>query len=312
VRTLVADNGDVFYELNRDDLSGLNMEGVTVPAREIVHDRMNALFHPLVGLSPISASGLAAVQGLRIMDNSARFFGKGGRPGGVLTAPDFINDETAQRLKDHWDNNYTGETAGKVAVLGDGLTYQPMMMTSVDAQLIEQLRWSAEQICGCFGVPAYMAGVGAAPLNNNVETLAQLYYSQCVQIHIEEIEALLDEGLGLAPATTGSKPLGTEFDLDDLLRMDTATMVKTYGDATQRGMAVNEFRRKLNLPPTEGGDIPFLQEQMWPVRDLADRPMPSEGAPLALPSPDEPAEVDDTERAVAAMRMKFAGEVYAA
>jgi HK97 family phage portal protein len=311
VRVLVADNGDVFYELNRDDLSGLHGDTITVPAREIIHDRMNTLFHPLVGLSPISANGLAAVQGLRIMENSAKFFENGGRPGGVLTAPSFINQETADRLKEHWDNNYTGANAGKIAVLGDGLKYEQIAMSSVDAQLIDQLKWSAEQICGCFGVPAYMAGVGQAPLNNNVETLAQLYYAQCLQIHVEEIEALLDEGLGLYPATTGSRPLGTEFDLDDLLRMDTATMVKTYGDATQRGMAVNEFRRKLNLPPTEGGHLPFLQEQMWPVRDLAKRPMPSEAETPALPSPDED-ETDDTERMVAALRMKFAGEAYAA
>lgn len=312
VRVLVADNGDVFYELRRDDLSGLHAETITVPASEIIHDRMNTLFHPLVGISPISASGLAAVQGLRIIEGSANFFGNGARPGGILTAPARIEDETAQRLKDHWETNFSGANAGKIAVLGDDLKYVPLMMNSTDAQLIEQLKWSAEQICGCFGVPAYMAGVGAAPLNNNVESLAQLYYAQCVQIHIEEIEALLDEGLGLSPATVGSKPLGTEFDLDDLLRMDTATMVETYGNATQRGMTVNEYRRKLNLPPVAGGDVPFLQEQMWPVHQLSGRPMPSEAAPEPQPAPDNEPPEDETRSLQAAIRMKFAGEVYAA
>jgi phage portal protein BeeE len=46
-----------------------------------------------------------------------------------------------------------------VAVLGDGLAYQAMVMTAVDAQLIEQLKWTAETICSCFHVPSYMVGV---------------------------------------------------------------------------------------------------------------------------------------------------------
>lgn len=45
-----------------DNLSTLE-EGLTVPASEIIHDRMNCLFHPLVGISPIFACGLAAMAG---------------------------------------------------------------------------------------------------------------------------------------------------------------------------------------------------------------------------------------------------------
>src|SRR6185312_14046419 len=114
----------------RDDLSGLHDDkNVVVPASEIIHDRMNCLFHPLVGLSPIYAAGLAATQGLHIQGNSATFFKNGSNPGGVLTAPGAISDETAARLKAAWATNYSGENAGKVAVLGDGLKYEAMAVT---------------------------------------------------------------------------------------------------------------------------------------------------------------------------------------
>lgn len=311
VRVLISDFGDVFYELSQDRLNDLAEAQITVPAREIIHDKMNAVFHPLVGLSPIYANGLAATQAQRIQTNSVQFFGNGARPSGVLSAPDEIHQETAERLKSYWETEFAGQNTGKIAVLGDGLKYEPMMMSSVDAQMIEQLKWTAETICGTFGVPAYLVGVGQAPLNNNAQTLREVYYSQCLQIHLEQIEALLDEGLGI------KAPMGTEFDRDDLLQMDVATMVKTYGDATQRGMTVNEFRRKLNLGPKEGGDTPFLQEQMWPIDALAEwrrlTADASQQAPLALPAPEAaPVEEDTTERMVSALRMKFAGEVYAA
>src|SRR5690606_29875898 len=73
VTPLVADDGSVFYELRTDHLSRLS-ERVVVPAREIIHDRFNCLFHPLVGLSPIFAGGIAAAQGLSIQNNSTNFF----------------------------------------------------------------------------------------------------------------------------------------------------------------------------------------------------------------------------------------------
>jgi hypothetical protein len=46
----------------------------------------------------------------------------------------------------------------------------------------------------------------------------QSYYDTCLQPLIEAVEACLDEGLGLGESP--NKSLGTELDLDALLRMD--------------------------------------------------------------------------------------------
>lgn len=100
VTVLVADDGSVFYQLSADNISGVRTD-VTVPAREIIHDRMNCIFHPLVGTSPIFASGLAATQGISIQNNSARFFTNASMPSGLLSAPGSISNETAERLKAH-------------------------------------------------------------------------------------------------------------------------------------------------------------------------------------------------------------------
>uniref|UniRef100_UPI001C131694 phage portal protein n=1 Tax=Mangrovicoccus sp. HB161399 TaxID=2720392 RepID=UPI001C131694 len=61
VKVLVSDSGQVFYQLASDNLAGIGQD-VIVPASEIIHDRWNCLFHPLAGLSPIWANGLAATQ----------------------------------------------------------------------------------------------------------------------------------------------------------------------------------------------------------------------------------------------------------
>lgn len=284
VRPMVSDDGSVFYELRQDRLAGLNGEGLMVPASEIIHDRWNTLYHPLVGLSPIYANGVVALMGTRMLSNSARFFGNGARPSGVLVAPGAISETTAQNLKDYWNENFTGEKAGKVAVLGDGLKYEQMTMSAVDAQLIEQLKWGDATIAGSYGVPAYMVNAGTPPAYNNVEALGHQYYSQCLQIHFESIELCLDEGLALTKVD--GKTYGTEFDLDDLLRMDTATQIKTMGEAVKGLLSADEARKKLGYGPTPGGKEVLTQQQNFSLpaiakRDAKDDPFASAAEPAA-------------------------------
>lgn len=290
VRPLVAPNGDVFYQLGRDDLSQLpDTQGYVVPAREIIHDRWNCLFHPLVGLSPIYASGVAAVQGLNIQNNSTNFFGNGSRPGGVLTAPGTISQATADRLKDAFDTNFSGENAGKVLVVGDGLTYEPMAMTARDSQLVDQLKWSDEKIASTYHVPLFMVSSAEYPPYNSVVTLQTMFYSMCIQALAEAIERCLDDGLGLTEGDVATKRYGTEFDRDDLFTMDPATLLETL-EKGRNYLTPNEGRRKANLPPVTGGDVVLRQQQDFSLEALAKRD--SQEDPFGTSAP-APAELDD-------------------
>lgn len=267
VTPLVATDGEVFYQLQTDNIAGIEENSITVPASEIIHDRINCLYHPLVGISPLYACGLSAGLGQAIQKNSERYFKNGQQPGGILTAPGTISKDTADRLKAAWAENYGGENYGKVAVVGDGLKYEPMAINAHDSQLIEQLRMTGEVVCSAFGVPAYMAQIGEPPNYDNAETLVLQYYSQCLQSHIEQMELALAQGLGL-----DIKVEGVEFSLDGLLRMDTATKHKTMGDSVKASvMAPNEARRRLNLPPLEGGDTIYMQQQNYSLEALARR-----------------------------------------
>lgn len=263
VTPLISDGGAVFYQLNTDKLAGV-IEQIIVPARDVIHDRFNCFYHPLVGLSPIFAGGLAAMQGLAIQNDSAAFFQNGAQPGGVLTAPGEISQDTADRLKKHWDQNYSGKNSGKIAVLGDGLSYNAMKEKAVDAQLIEQLKWTAEVVCSVYHVPPYKAGVGEMPTYNNVQSLNVEYYSQCLQVLIEAVELCLDEGLEMPDG------VGTEFDTDNLLRMDSVTQMEVL-DKSKGILSPNEQRRRLDLKPTAGGNSPMMQQQNFSLEALAKR-----------------------------------------
>jgi HK97 family phage portal protein len=286
VTPLLAPDGAVFYQLGPWDLAGLPADLPAVPAREVMHDLMVPLFHPLIGVTPIYACGLAAQQGLSIQQNSTTFFAGGSNPGGVLTAPGNIDEATAKRLKEYWDAHYTGANVGKVAVLGDGLKYEAMSVNAVDAQLIEQLKWTVETICACHHVPAALIDSSHQPPYANSEPLMQQYYSQCLQSLIVALEATLDEGLGLV--TVADHTYGTELDIDDLIWMDTTTRTKAATDAISGGaLSPNEARAKyFGLGSVSGGESPYLQQQQFSLAALAERDAEQ---PFAKPTAAAPA-----------------------
>lgn len=283
VKPLVSDDGQIFYQLSKDNISGLEADSVIVPAREIIHDRFNCLFHPLVGISPLYASALAATHGTNIQRASARLAANGVRPGGILVFPGKIPPEDAGRIKETWETQYAGaKGAAKLAILGEGAKFESLTMKAEEAQLIEQLKYTAEVVCSTYHVPPYKIGIGGVPAYNNVQALNVEYYSQCLQVLIESIEVCLDEGLG-----TG-ETLGTEFDTANLLRMDSVTQMEML-DKGKNYFTPDEGREIIGLPKTEGGDSVYRQQQDYSLaalakRDAKDDPFGKE-APAAPPTP---------------------------
>jgi len=291
VRVVVAPDSAVYYALSNDPLSRLD-QAVVVPASEIIHDVMVPLYHPLCGVSPLTACGLAATQGLRLQNQSVDFAANGSQPSGVLSSINDIDPQQAKEVQDRWQEQFTGNNAGKVAVLGLDLKYTPMTMSAVDSQFIEQLKWTAENVCTAFHVPPYMIGIGTMPTYNNIQALNQQYYSQALQAPIEAVEALLDQGLEVP------ERVGTELDLDGLLRMDTMTQMTAAQTAVKSGMSPNEVRQRFyGLKPVRGGEMPYFQEQDHSLEALAKRDAQDDPFGKAAPTlqPALPAAADDGE-----------------
>jgi HK97 family phage portal protein len=279
VQPMVTPDGDVYYEVKADYLAGIQeADALTlIPADDIIHDRAMTLFHPLVGVSPIYACGSSATQGKRIQANSAAFFENMSRPSLIITTPKIIPEAEMLKLKGQSETGFSGANLGRLMILGGGMDAKQMTIPASDAQLIEQLRWTVEDVARCFKVPLHKISSANAPSFNNIGALNQDYYSQTLQEFIESIEILLDEGLGLPPG------VGTELDIDQLLRMDPVARADANAKRLGSGeLAPNEARMRENLPPVKGGEKPFMQQQMFPIDALANRPPP---AALAAPAP---------------------------
>ena len=291
VQPLIAPDGSVFYQLKTDTLAGIPespMGGVVVPASEIMHDRYKTLFHPLVGVSPLYAAGIPAILGLKIHTNSTHFFANGSQPGGVLSSPLEISEDTADRLKAYWEASFTGTNAGKVAVAGSGLTYTPLSQPAHDAQLNEQWLAASQAIADAFKVPFYLVG-GPMPTYNNIQAQTVQYFTQCLQPLVTNAEQVLDKGLGLSPDKINGVRYGAQFNIKDLLWMDSATLMSVIKEEIGAGVGTpNEGRAQLNRLPVDGGDTPYLQQQYIPLSVAAKTDPNKTPSPSAQPGSDMP------------------------
>lgn len=265
VHPLVSDDGQVFYQLGYDKLN--QTESVIVPASEIIHDRENCLYHPLVGIPAITAYGLVAGVGLSILNNSKTIFGNLSRPSGILVAPGPISKAKADEARAAWNANYSGLNVGKTAVLGDDLKYQPISLSASDSQMIEQLKMSSEIICSTLHVPAFKVGVGTIPAGQKVGDLNEIYFSDCIQSPVEAIENLLDDALNLK-----QKGFEVFLDVDALIRMDKDTQMAIQERGVKSAIFTpNEARQAFNLSPITGGDTVYMQQQNYSLEALSKR-----------------------------------------
>ncbi len=213
----------------------------------------------------------------------------------------------AARIKDLWEKEYTGQNIGKVAVLGDGLKYEAMTFNAVQSETIKQLELSAVMICSAYHVPAFKIGAGTIPAGQKVEDLNQIYYADCLHALMDAIATGLTEGLGLDTTKEG-RVYSVQFDLEDLLKMDSASYIN-YLTLAVKGtiMAPDEARARLNLPPVPGGKYPLSQQQNYSLEALAKRDAQEDPfgtaalpAPAPAPAPDEE-EADESVKSLASL-----------
>lgn len=292
VMPMVSDNGDVYYQINYPSAQNLlpedyPAEQLTIPASEIIHDRINCFHHPLVGVPPLCAAHWPAVKNLKILKNATEFFSNGARPGGILTAPAGISEEDANDIRDAWHKQYGDGNQGKIGLIGADLKYQDLGLTNgADSQLVEQMRYSDEQICQPFGIPPFKIGIGSIPAGLGVDAINLLYMEDALHGHIIAMETLLTEGLEAKPYRIGMPE-------DELLRMDRQGKATYHGTLLDKGTeTINEARFAFGYGPLDGGDTVYMQQQDFPLNEVRHNKIePASPEPVVEENPEQAEEI---------------------
>jgi HK97 family phage portal protein len=272
---------EVFYSVAPNKLADIDVQRM-LTTRECLHHRMLTLADPLIGITPLMAAALSTSAGMAILTQSERFFNHMARPSGVLQTASKLDPERAQAIKDRWSAVYKGPgNAGEVAVLEQGLEWKSLALTAVDAQLIEQLRYTVEDVARVYRLPIFMLGDLTKVSYNSSEQLTRIYYSGCLVAHMSAIEDKFTQFFDM-----DGRREWLEFDTDYLFRTEMQARVEALARSVQGGLRTpNEARSVEGLNPLPGGDQIFMQQQMVPVEVLAKRADLTSQPPTGGPNP---------------------------
>jgi HK97 family phage portal protein len=272
------DTRAIYYSIGSSPLAPGGVDYVA-PARDVLHLRFHTPRHPLIGESPIRAAALAIGINVALSQNQAAFFSRMNRPSGILSTDQTMNADQAARLRAAFDEQSKKWAAGGMPILGGGLKFQALSISSQDAQLVEAQRMSLEDICRVFGVPPPMVGDLSHATLSNAESLIQNFLSMSLGSYLEHIERSFDRLFGL-----GNNEF-IELDTAALLRTDFAGRVDGLTKAVQGGlMTPDEARAREGLSRIDGGDVAYLQRQMVPIDKINDL-LEAEAARAAAPAP---------------------------
>jgi len=223
-----------------------------------------------VGLSPISYA--RTTLGLASDTDSAAIaaFRNGIRPAGWLVVPGKPTAEQKEELRKTFLDPITGPNASnRAAILEQGLDWKPFTgMPVADLQLLQGRSFNVEELCRWFRVPPFMVGhtEKSSSWGTGLEQQMIGFLTFSLRPYLTRIEQAVKKQL-IAPAERGK--VYAEFNLEGLLRADSAGRAALYNTYAQNGvMTRDEMRAKENLPPLPGGDKLTVQSNMIPLDQL--------------------------------------------
>lgn len=229
---------------------------------------------PLGGLSTLAfgrrSFGMAQV----IERAAASTFRNGIRPSVVLETDKLLTGEQRKVAEEILDEKYQGAmNAGRPFLADNGLKVKTISINPEDAQMLESRAFSVEEICRFFGVPPHMVGhtEKSTSWGTGLEQQTLGFQKFTLRRRLKRIEMALEKQL--LTARDRVEGVTIEFNLEGLLRADSAARAEFYGKMTGIGaMTINEVRSLENLPPVEGGDVPRMQMQNVPITEAAGLP----------------------------------------
>ena len=224
---------------------------------------------PLGGMSVLTVGRQAFSSAMAADRAAAGMFRNGMRPSGILSFTEWLSPENRKIAREALANEYMGSVnAGKPFIAEGGMTYQHLSITPEDAQMLETRAFSVEEICRFFGVPPVMIGHTSKTTSwpTGVEQQVLMFQKFTLRRRIKRIEQAVM--MQLLSAEDRARGVSVQFNLEGLLRGDSAARASFYQTMTQiGGMTINEVRRLENLPPVAGGDEVRMQMQNVPISE---------------------------------------------
>ncbi|AYN56982.1 portal protein [Microbacterium phage Rollins] len=211
--------------------------------------------------------GSSAVRSLRgtlgeqvaAMDFRSQMWRRGGRVGMYMTRPKDAPEwspEAKKKFVQNWRANWSGDgaSAGSTPLLEDGMELKRVGFNAKEEQWLEAATLSLATVAGAYHVPPSMVGVqNAAASFASVKEFRKMLYTETLGPLIAQVEETINNFLFPFVGAPANQYL--ELNISEKLQGDFEEQGNVLFQAVGGPyMTPDEARKKVNLPPIEGGD----------------------------------------------------------
>lgn len=247
--------GQLEYELKRP-----NGGQLIFPAWKIFH--MPGMgFDGLMGYSVLNMASNSLGTSIASEKHAGSTFRNGASIKGVLKHPGKLDrrGEGLKNLRESWQAVYGGAgAAGKVAILEEGMDFQPMQLNPQDLQLLETRTFNVLEIARWLNMPPHKLKELTRSTFTNIENEQLSYYTDTLfPWYTRWEESVKWQCL----QEDEHDKYFVEFMIDSILRADIKTRNESF-EIMRRNGALNadEWRAKINMNPIGGkaGDVYWM------------------------------------------------------
>jgi HK97 family phage portal protein len=263
--TVKRERGALLYEYRPDQTTPNEYRPdqttpIMLPAYRVLHIP-GLSFDGLVGYSPIRLQ-MQTLSGERAAAEFGwRFFGNGARPGVVLRHPGNLSNEAAGRIRQSWNDMYSGvERSHRAAVLEEGMDITTLGIPPEEAQFLQTRQFTKREIASIYQVPPQRIGDLETATYASAEQFSQDYVKFSLNRWLTRFERAIHAKLLLGPE---KREYVVEFERNALIITQTSERFAAYSTGIQSGVLTpNEARERENLNPLPGGDSLLLPLNM--------------------------------------------------
>tara|TARA_R110002020_G_scaffold16644_1_gene58780 strand:+ start:2916 stop:4466 length:1551 start_codon:yes stop_codon:yes gene_type:complete len=269
--------GQVFYTVKTHDGE------IIKNGADIIHVR--GMGGDLLGWSIVQLGANSLAAAVSKQDYTRSYFSNHTQTGLVAHTDQRLNDTAKERLVEQMEKRLRGpEKSFRFLVMDAGLKLTPTMISADDAQLLESMIYSVQDVARWFRIPLHKIGELTHATFSNIEHQALEYVSDTLMPWCVAWE----EELGRKLLTPAERAAGIEVkcNLDALLRADSKSRAEFHRTLFNLGARTpNEIRRYEgeNPNPDEASDQYYIGANMLPLSTVAeanDNAEASQAAPI--------------------------------
>jgi len=234
-------------------------------ASEVLHFK-NFTHNGIVGVSVITNAAQQLNLAIDVQEFSATNFQNKGVRQGIIEGEKQYNPAAKQMITSSVKEALAQKDATRVAVLDEGMKWKAITITPQEAQIIEQSRFSIEDIARWLNIAPHKIKSLQQSTNNNIEQQSLDHVSDTIQPHITNFEQEYAKKLFLPSETKNG--FYVRGNIDVLLRADIKSRGEYLSKMVYSGIfSRNEARRKEDM--NDGPEL--LDEFLTPTNQFTEK-----------------------------------------